>query len=157
MDLAELVDRTLITDTLHAYCDRVDRADVDALLDLFTDDATLDMGHGATATGRTELRPFMIERIGRWTTTHHQCSTVTVLRYDGSTATTVSHVTVLHDHPGRDEAMQLWARYTDDLVKLGDGWRIRVRRLRVAGVTRTAPTPLPDRFERIRREALPGR
>ncbi len=154
MDLAELVDRTLITDTLHAYCDRVDRSDLDALLDLFTDDAELDMGHGATATG-PELRPFVIERIRRWTTTQHHCSTITVARYDGATASTVSYLYVFHDDPGRDETLHLWGRYLDELVKEQGSWRIRRRRLRVAGARRTASSPLPDRFEPFPRQPLP--
>lgn len=172
MDLTELADRALVADVLHAYCDRVDRSDVGALLDLFTEDAVLDMGRGATATGRADLRPFMIERIGRWTTTHHQCSTITLTSYDGRRASAVSYVSVFHDHPGRDEALQLWGRYEDDLVKddfvgagggsVGDGgvgggvrWRIAVRRFRVAGVRRTTSDPLPDRFERLARLPLP--
>lgn len=155
MDLAELVDRTLIADTLHAYCDRVDRSDLDALLDLFTDDAELDMGRGATATGRSELRPFVIERIRRWTTTQHHCSTITVASYDGTTASTVSYLYVFHDAPGRDESLHLWGRYEDDLVKEGRTWRIRRRRLRVAGARRTASTPMPDRFEPFPRLPLP--
>lgn len=155
MDVAELVDRALITDALHAYCDRVDRSDLDALLDLFTDDAVLDMGGGATATGRAALRPFMIERIRRWEFTNHRCSTTTVRAYDGITAETLTYVSVLHDDPGRDETLQLWGRYGDEWVKQAGAWRIRVRRFRVDGVHHGPSTPLPARFERFPRAPLP--
>ena len=148
MDIAELVDRTLITDLLHAYCDRVDRSDIDGLMTLFADDIEIDMGRGATFTGHPALRALLVDRTGRWATTSHHSSTMSLLHYDGATATTTSYLYVLHDDPARDEAMHLWGRYDDGMVKQDGTWRFRTRRLRVAGVSHAPSTPLPDRFER---------
>jgi len=156
VDLTELVDRALITDTLHAYCDLVDRSDVEGLLALFTDDLVMDMGRGVVVHGRERFRALLLDRIGRWTTTSHHCSTVVLTRWDGGTAATTSHLYAFHDAPARDETMHMWGRYTDELVKQGDRWLIRERRLRVAGVQLTPSSPLPDRFEPFPRTPLPS-
>ncbi|MPQ96489.1 hypothetical protein GB931_00845 [Modestobacter sp. I12A-02628] len=155
MELTELADRLLIAETLHAYCDLVDRAEVEQLLALFTADAVLDMGHGATATGQPALRAMVRDRVGRWTTTNHHCSTTRVLHYDGATAGTTSQLYAFHDAPGRGERMHLWGRYDDELVRADGGWLIRRRALRVTGVNRTASEELPGRFQRLERAPLP--
>ncbi len=154
MDLTELVDRTLMADTLHAYCDRVDRTDLDGLLALFTEDAVLDLGRTVVA-GRGRLRPLLIDLMRRWSTTNHHCSTMSVLRYDGTTADTVTYVYAFHDAPDRDESMHLWGRYEDELRKEAGEWRLRVHRLRIAGVRLTTSGETPERFEYFHREPVP--
>lgn len=157
MDLTELQDRALIGDVLAAYCDLVDRCDVDGLTRLFTDDAVLDLGRGVTVEGSVQLRALLLDRIGRWTTTSHHGSTVCVQAYDGATAATTSYVYAFHDHPADDRTMHLWGRYEDELVRGADRWRISYRRLRVAGVREQASSRVPERFERFARLPLPAR
>lgn len=155
MDLTELVDRALITDTLHTYCDLVDRSEVDALVALFTDDLVMDMGQGVVVHGRERFRALLLDRIGHWTTTNHHSSTVVLTRWDGATAGVTSYLYAFHDAPARDETMHLWGRYTDELVQQDGRWLIRERRLRVAGVQLTPSSPVPARFERFARQPLP--
>jgi ketosteroid isomerase-like protein len=151
MDLTELADRVRIAETLSAYCDCIDRSDLAALADVFTEDVQMDMGHGAVFSGRERLLRLVQELTSRWETTHHQCSNHLVHRYDGAGATVTSYVYAFHHAPGRDETMHLWGHYADELVQQDGVWRIRVRRLRVAGVSTTASSPFPDRFERLSR------
>lgn len=157
MDLTEMTDRTMIAEALSAYCDFVDRSDVDALVGLYTADVTIDMGHGALFRGRERLRALLLDRIGLWETTNHHWSNLRVLHYDGVSASVVSHLHVYHDDPSRGVSMQLWGRYEDELVKQRGGWLFHVRRLRVAGVEEAPSTPVPDRFERFARMPLPAR
>ena len=151
MDLTELSDRVQISQTLSAYCDSIDRGDMAALAEVFTDDVVMDMGHGAVFTGRARLLRLVQEVTAVWETTHHQCSNHLVGRYNGTGADATSYVYAFHDAPARNEAMHLWGRYTDELVKQDGAWRIQLRRLRVAAVTMTSSSPLPERFERISR------
>lgn len=151
MDLTELSDRAQISETLSAYCDSIDRGDLAALAEVFTDGVVMDMGHGAVFTGRARLLRLVQDVTAVWETTHHQCTNHLLRRYDGSSAAATSYVYAFHDAPDRDEAMHLWGRYTDELVKQDGAWRIALRRLRVAGVTMTSSSPFPERFERISR------
>jgi ketosteroid isomerase-like protein len=155
MDVAELVDRALITETLHAYCALVDSRDIEALLDLFTGDAVIDLGHGAVFAGTSELRRVLIDRIGRWTTTNHHCSTTTLRRYDGAAAAATSYIYAFHDSPERNRTMHLWGRYEDDLARIEGRWLIRERRLLVAGVREENSQAVPQRFQLYSRKPLP--
>ena len=155
MDLPELIDRIEIAETLSRYCDFVDRSDIVSLVGLFTDDILMDMGNGATASGRERLRPLLIDRVGRWRTTNHHCSNVILRRYDAGSASVTSYLYAFHDDPARNESMHLWGRYEDELVKVQGAWRFRIRRLRVAGVQQGESRPVPERFERFARLPLP--
>ena len=155
MTLAELSDRLAITDTLNAYCDRVDRSDLEGLLALFTDDVVLALGPAAVVRGLDELRALVVERVGRWTTTSHHCSTTTVHEYDGRRATTTTYLYAFHDRPADDVSMHMWGRYEDELVAGEHHWRIRRRSLRVAGIQHTASQSVPERFSRFGRLSLP--
>lgn len=143
MSLEELGDRSRITDTLYAYCDYVDTPQIDRLVDLFTEDAVIDMGQDARFTGRAELRS-LLDRIRVWVTTNHYCANVRLVEYDGRSATTISSVYAYHDHPEQARTMHLWGRYLDELTKESGTWRIRERRLRVAGVSYTRSEPVPN-------------
>lgn len=157
MDLTELTDRVLIAHTLAVYCDYVDRFDLPALLGLFTDDVLLDMGRGVLITGQEHLCAALIQRVGRWTSTSHHNANVIVTAYSGTHATVLSYVYAFHNNPERDEAMHLWGRYEDELVKVDGAWRIRIRRLRVAGAQETVSSAFPARFEGVTRALLPAR
>ena len=157
ISLEELEDRVLITEMMHAYCDFVDTCQIDRLLGLFTDDALLDMGNEALFQGRSELRSLLVDRLGLWTSTNHHVSNVRFVEYDGRSATTVSYIYAFHQKPEANEGMHLWGRYLDELTKESADWRIRVRRLRVAGVSYAGAEAIPERFDRFARDPLPER
>jgi ketosteroid isomerase-like protein len=155
MSLEQLADRARITDTLHAYCDFVDACQVDRIIDLFTEDALIDMGHDASFQGRAALRSLLLDRLSLWATTSHHSSNVRFIDCDGQSATTISYIYAYHANPGEDRAMHLWGRYLDELTKESETWRIRLRRLRVADVSYARSGPLAPRFERFARSPLP--
>lgn len=155
VDLRALQDRMRILDTVHAYSDHVDRADIDSLVDLFTEDAVFDYGHGTRFTGRDALRELFLDRLGRYAATNHHCSTERVLSYDGTRAETIVYVYAFHEDAVNELHVHVWGRYEDTMVRQDDTWRIAERRVRVAGVETVPAGALPERFERYSRTALP--
>lgn len=150
-----LLDRTAIIEQIHAYCDHVDRVNLDALVDLFTEDAVFDYGNGSTFQGRDALKALFADRLGIYRATNHHCSTERVLNYDGTTAETVAYVYAFHETEATDKHVHVWGRYEDSWQNQDGTWRIRERRVRVAGVETTDAAALPDRFERYRRAKVP--
>lgn len=148
----ELVARSEICDTLHAYSRGVDRCDIDLLADLFTLDATFDYGHGNVTAGRESLRALFRQATGKYTATSHHVSTVSFLRLEDGTASTISYVYAFHENSDQDLHLHVWGCYEDELVDEGDRWRIAARRVRVAGTKATASDALPERFERYPRQ-----
>jgi ketosteroid isomerase-like protein len=156
MDVTELIERTRITETLHRYCHGVDDCDLDAVLALFAPDARVDMGHGAVFVGHAALRALLIDRLGQWTSTSHQASTISVTRFDGTTADTTSYLFVVHDDTVDGRTMHLWGRYDDHLRRGDDGWQFVHRKLWVSASRILECQPLPERFEPSPRRTLPA-
>ncbi|HEX7304840.1 nuclear transport factor 2 family protein [Lentzea sp.] len=148
---ADLVARAEISDTLHAYSRGVDRCDIDLLADLFTEDGSFDYGHGNVTAGRDALRALFTTATGRYTATSHHVSTVSFLHVGNGTARTIAYVYAFHDNTEQDRHLHIWGCYEDELVDEGDRWRIKTRKVRVAGVKTTGSEPLPDRFQRYAR------
>ncbi len=144
----DLVARAEIADTLHAYSRGVDRCDIGLLADLFTADATFDYGHGNITAGREALRGLFAAATGRYTATSHHVSTVSYLDVADGTARTIAYVYAFHDNAEQDLHLHVWGCYEDELVDEGDRWRIKARKVRVAGTKATGSEELPERFER---------
>ncbi|WP_190394196.1 nuclear transport factor 2 family protein [Nocardiopsis quinghaiensis] len=156
--LHELLDRSRIADTLHAYSRGVDRRDIDLLVDLFAEDATFDYGHGNLARGRSALADLFRESTGRYTATNHHCSTISYLSLSEGRAETITYVYAFHENTTADLQLHVWGNYEDRLTDEGDRWRIEERRVRIAGVKTLSGEELPNRFERyLRGEPAHGR
>jgi ketosteroid isomerase-like protein len=138
---------------LFNYCDLVDRAHVDELAELFTDDAVIDYGYDRLITGREQIRGLFLDRLGRYLGTSHHASNVTIDMTSDTVATASSAVYAWHRLPDGDTA-EVWGRYDDELVREGSHWRLARRRIRAAG-WRGFETPegLPGPFEPITRSA----
>ncbi len=153
----ELLDRSRIADTIYAWCDYVDRTDVDAVLDLFTPDGQFDLGGGAIHRGHAQLREMLLDRFALYSTTSFHCSAVRLVRYDGATASTTTYLNAFHDARDTDRRMHLWGRYEDDMVNEGDMWKFQRRRLRVAGLSHAPAHEVPPRFSRVAAIRCPSR
>lgn len=149
----DLLARAEISDTLHAYSRGVDRCDIDLLADLFTEDGSFDYGHGNVTVGRDNLRSLFVAATSKYNATSHHCSTINFLRLDATSASTITYVYAFHDNAAQDLHLHVWGNYEDELVHDGDRWRIRVRKVRVAGAKTTGSGQLPERFERYLRNA----
>lgn len=143
--LRALEDKEAVLHTLHAYARAMDFGrDVDAWVDLFTDDGvwkgtpiTSTAGSGIVRVeGRAALGEWYL-RGGRggpeywglgFRQTHHNVAVIDV-RIDGDRADVWSYMTITHENP-RGPLVAALGRYTDVLVRCSDGrWRFRLRHL----------------------------
>lgn len=134
---------------LSDYCWYVDRRDVDAVLALFTADATFDLGHGRVHRGRDELRT-MYDRLDAYTATSHHC-TGTRLDLQGDTGTARSAMYAFHRRPDGSE-LHLWGAYLDELRREEGRWLLLRRTLRASAERGANPEPgHTTRFEHLPR------
>lgn len=155
-DLQELLDRARIADTIYAYCDYADRADIDGVVALFTEDGVVNLGGGALHRGPEELREMFADRFALYSVTSFHSSGIRIAEYDGQRASVMSYLYGIHDAPEMDRRMHLWGRFDDAMVKQDGTWRFQARHLRVAALSHTSSQEVPERFSRIERVPLPG-
>ena len=124
-DLRRVVDEAAIRDLVRRYAHYVFRGDARGASDLFTEDCVMDTGDREPIRGRaalyasyaeifgaTEFRPFI----------HNH-----VVEIDGDRATGCCDLDVRATVEG--ERMVGFGSYTDEYVRVGDGWQIAKRRL----------------------------
>lgn len=129
-----------VTQLLYEYCVRVDANRQRDVLDLFTEDAVYDHGHGRVYVGRTRLAELFAAVNGNEATSHH-LSNVMVTFSDADTAHSYSYVYAYHRRAGSGREVHLWGRYADTLVRTPNGWRISHRRLLAAAERGVDPDP----------------
>ncbi|MEE3275635.1 MAG: nuclear transport factor 2 family protein [Actinomycetota bacterium] len=136
MDAWEVEARAEIAALVTAYNALGDRGRFDELLALFADDATMDIGDGATYEGRgsieqifTGTRDSVRENSGPSFLQHHT-SPIHVSFEDDGHAYGDAYFTVMSDR-GIDH----WGRYHDTYLRIADAWRFGSRRVRVDGRT----------------------
>ncbi len=110
-----------------------DGPDVDAYVDLFTEDAVWDMP-GAPRQGHAEIRSGSLERraagqIGPGSNTRHVVSTVAVT-VDGDAAIAES-VWQFYVDTASAPRLQLMGTYRDELVRVGAEWKLARRRIAI--------------------------
>ena len=133
-DISDLMDREAIRDIVARYNDAIWRDDIDAVVDLFSEDGTMEVANGALAgnapAGREELRAFYIAGVKKMTPrpfAHHHV----VELQGGGRATGRSYVEL------RSSVDYSWIGavvYTDDYVKVGETWKFRRRHARIQNV-----------------------
>ena len=132
MDLWELTARESIRDIVARYNANGDSGRIDALLDLFTDDAIVEVPPDALYRGKQEIRSLFdgaaessrdFEKIGfiRHFTATHQIDLV-----DECTARGRAYF-VVFTAQGADH----WGRYLDSYRRVGDRWLFSHRRVAV--------------------------
>jgi ketosteroid isomerase-like protein len=132
----DLADRQDITDVLNAYCECLDRMDLDALVELFTADCSVDYGTGPwlQSTGRDALRR-NLQELWRWSRTSHHLSNVSIeiaREGEGARARALSYVLAWHEAADGSTATMM-GRYEDRLRKEGGRWWIACRRQLLMG------------------------
>lgn len=122
-----------IQTTLAEYCDRIDRNDIDGLVDLFTPDCRVDFIPGRTLVGRAELHAHLTDRMLPVAATSHHLSNV-IVRAEGPDAAQVSsYLYAWHRYvDGRPDGI-VWGRYLDRCVRVGGAWSIERRALVLHG------------------------
>lgn len=134
METWALVARERVRETIVRYAHLVDTGRFDELLDLFTEDATLEAGDHPPARGRAAIRAFFVDtgiRLraaqGRPFIRHH-VSSIDVEVESPDAATSRSYFLAITDQ-GPDH----WGRYRDRLVRDGERWLFAHRRVRTDG------------------------
>ena len=126
--LQRLADLADILDVIHTYCDLTDRstyedgATLDALVDVFTPDATVDYGFGSiypTAQAWIDQWKEMWRRLGR---VHHVYGNF-LIAVDGDRALATYHALARHNWDNGD-IWQAGAVFETGFVRTSAGWRI---------------------------------
>ena len=134
MELWELAAREAIRETVARYAHLVDRGRIDELVELFTQDGTLEAGDRPPARGRADIRAFFMKTgrrlavaSGRPLIRHHVSNLV--IEVTGSdSASAEAYFLAITEH-GPDH----WGRYRDRFTRDGARWFFEHRRARVDG------------------------
>jgi len=124
-------DHAEIRNLLARYCLLLDLDDMDAWLELFTQDGTYEV-YGRTAVGRDGIRALLTGAPGGL-----HLGGPAVIDVDGDRATSMRNLLFVDRATG--EARH--AVYDEDLVRTGDGWRIGRCRCRFHGPDGLAERP----------------
>ena len=132
--LRRLLDKDSIVDLVHRYSYCVDHRLYDEVVDLFTEDCTVDYGPVAPPVRtRTALRQMFGHPAGGFEATSHHNANVLVTFEDDDRATVRTSVYAWHEQADGVNP-RLWGYYHDLVVRTPEGWRIDTRELRVLGV-----------------------
>jgi 3-phenylpropionate/cinnamic acid dioxygenase small subunit len=134
MEVWELVAREGVRETVIRYAHLVDGGRFDELLELFTEDATLEAGDQTTARGRAAIRALFVDTGARLSSAQgrpfvrHHVSNIDVDVESPDAARARAYFLALTEH-GPDH----WGRYQDRLVRVDGRWRFQHRRVRTEG------------------------
>ena len=130
-----------INTALQSFADAFDRADVDALLALFSPDAVWDHGADHIRQGHESIGAFLSDRHSVYAQTSHHVGPPTVQRdADGSSFKSVAYLIATHFlHDG--STYTGYGRYVSTWCHVGTGLRI-ARHTVIAHVTRGVSPPV---------------
>jgi len=134
--LEGLLDKAEITDLIHAYCYHFDRAEPEAVVALFAEDAVIDYGPDvAPMKGMDEFSPMISRGLSElFAATSHHVSNI-VIRFDGpNEATSICYLYAWHRYQGSGAVSELWGQYHHSFRRVDAGWRISRLVLRAAGM-----------------------
>jgi ketosteroid isomerase-like protein len=132
--LRELVDRQQITELIHAYCERFDRADADGVAALFTPDAVIDYnpdtdnirGENMAATIAVGLRD-------TFAASSHHVSNISIDFEGADAARSLCYIYAWHRYRDGSPDGHLWGRYRMRYARSAGGWLITELLLQGAG------------------------
>jgi ketosteroid isomerase-like protein len=132
--LRRLLDKDSIVDLVHQYSYFVDHRRYDEVVDLFTEDCTVDYGPvAAPVRTRAALRQMFDHPASGFKATSHHNANVLVTFEGDDRANVRTSVHAWHEQADGTNP-KLWGYYHDSVVRTPEGWRIDTRQLRVLGV-----------------------
>jgi ketosteroid isomerase-like protein len=124
-----LEDEKAIRELLAAYCYCLDRGDVDAFVQLFTEDCVWDGGPWGRAEGRRALRESKTSTVGTSAVKSRHLSSNEIISVTGDTAVARSYVLVMNVAQSPPVPLVLGC-YEDQFAKSGGRWLFKSRSLR---------------------------
>jgi uncharacterized protein (TIGR02246 family) len=127
----QLLDKDAIRDTLLRYASTIDVKDWAGLRDVFTDDAVVTLVDGEPKKGKEEILAYIQHRTRRRVWQHHLLSVYHV-DIHGDEAEALTYHTSHQTTEGKpDMVMVLVCRYHDRLRRVGSGWKITDKVMRL--------------------------
>jgi ketosteroid isomerase-like protein len=125
-----LEEKDAIHETIANYCFHFDGAEFDKWVDLFAEDGTFDAGQRGVHKGKEALRKFLknIPLTGGSPMMKH-CVMNEIIKVDGEQATAKSYIVVVRSTGEGALVNGLAGRYEDQLVKQGDQWLFKTRKV----------------------------
>ncbi|MEX0863995.1 MAG: nuclear transport factor 2 family protein [Acidimicrobiia bacterium] len=132
-----LADRHAIGELFHAYARHFDRNEPEAIVALFTEDATVDYGpEVATAHGIEEVFAGISEGLAIiFAATSHHVSNISIEFVDPDHATAVAYVYAWHRYRNGAPDSHLWGQYHTRVSRHADEWRFAELVLKAAGTS----------------------
>ncbi len=130
-----LEEKDAIHETIANYCYHFDGGEFDKWLDLFTEDGIFDAGETAGIhTGKEALRTFVDGVPGRIPMKDgmpllKHCVMNEIIKVNGDEATAMSYIIVVRSKGESALVNGLAGRYEDQLVKQGDRWLFKNRKV----------------------------
>jgi ketosteroid isomerase-like protein len=147
MSQIPIEERLALQDLMTDYCYAVDKlTDVEELLDLFTDDAVLDLSEIGipVMSGKSEFKKFYDNVFADMSHHTHYISNFRVAAYAGDKATMRAYVQGLgRANDGKE--VHVHVRYRMDCVRVGGHWKCQTYWI-------TPGMPLPDSMREIHGE-----
>lgn len=134
--LRRIEDRIAIEAAIHAYAFHFDRAEPEAVADLFTEDAVIDYGPDFPAMqGRAVFLPAIARGLAElFAATSHHVSNIAVTFEGEDRARTVAYLYAWHRYRDGRPDSELWAQYHHAFVRTPAGWKIAHLVLKAAGM-----------------------
>jgi ketosteroid isomerase-like protein len=128
--LQSVPDYLQIQRVIHRYASALDKRQWSALDDVFTEDAKVDFVGFHVCEGRQTIVDFVRSVLLQCAATQHFLGNIEI-DVQGDTASATCYLSSLHIGLGdyADQTFNVWGEYTDQLVRVANGWRIQYRRL----------------------------
>ena len=128
-NVQSLLDRADISQVIHTYATAIDTRDWDLLATCFTEDLEADFrafGGREVIRGRAAWVAIIKDTIAGLDATQHLTANH-VIQVDGDTGTLIAYLQAVHrlDTARGDPEYTVGGYYTCDMVRGGDGWRMR--------------------------------
>ena len=125
-----LEEKDAIHETIAEYCFHFDGGEFDKWVDLFTDDGVFDAGRLGVQKGKDALRAFLKNiRLTNGSPMVKHCVMNEVIKVNGNEATAKSYIVLVRAKGEGALVNGLAGRYEDQLVKQGDRWLFKNRKV----------------------------
>jgi hypothetical protein len=136
-----MYDEVAIQQTLNRYSDGASRADWVQVMSTFTPEATWEIaGVGARYQDHAVIQKVMAAFVGQMVY-FVQLNSAAVITLDGERAKATSIIRECGKFADRDEALEIFGRYEDNLIRTAEGWKFTRRVFHGLGQHRYALLP----------------